>query len=75
MLETEYVEFDSEELKNKIRKKMTLTSLAHYLHPSSVTREDAWRDYLRYYFRRGRMPKDLYELIMEIVENGELEQY
>lgn len=70
MSKPEYVKFDAEEFKNRIRQKMTLTSLAMYLHPSSLTKEDAWRDYLRYYFRRGYMPVEMYELIEEILEYG-----
>ncbi len=69
MLKQEYVKFDAEEFKNRIRKKMSLTSLAHYLHPSSATKEDAWRDYLRYWFKRGYMTREMYELIEEII-NG-----
>ncbi len=68
MLKQEYVKFDAEEFKNRIRRKMTLTSLAYYLHPSSATKEDAWRDYLRYWFKRGYMTKEMYELIEEIID-------
>lgn len=71
---SEYVYFNSEEFKNRIRKKMTLTSLAWYLHPSSATAEDAWRDYLRYWFKRGYMTKEMYGLIEDILD-GRLGDY
>lgn len=67
----EYVAFDSVELKNCIRRKMSLTYLAWITHPSSKTKEDAWRDYLRYWFEVGYMKKEMFDAIGEVINERE----
>lgn len=62
------MDIDSEQVKEMIRKKMYLTEMAVLLKPHMMTREDAYHGF-KYWLKVGRMPRDRYEYMMEILND------